>query len=44
MVGAGTGVLRVLQAQAESGANIVPVDMAVNGVVAAAWKAEKDFK
>lgn len=44
MVGAGTGVLRVIHAKGENAANMVPVDMAVNGVIAAAWKAEKDFK
>lgn len=44
IVGAGTGVLRVIQSDEETVANMVPVDMAVNGLIAAAYKISQNFK
>ncbi|RZC41900.1 fatty acyl-CoA reductase -like, partial [Asbolus verrucosus] len=35
--GAGSGILRALHANSEVNANIVPVDMCVNGLIATAW-------
>lgn len=38
VVGAGCGVLRTLQADLTCDANIVPVDMCVNSLIASAWE------
>lgn len=38
VVGAGCGVLRTLQADLTCDANIVPVDMCVNALIASAWE------
>lgn len=44
IVGAGTGVLRVIQGDPKNYANLVPVDMAVNGLIATAYKISENFK
>lgn len=38
VVGCGTGVLRTLQCDQSVVANIVPVDMACNAIIASAWE------
>ncbi|KAL0273819.1 UNVERIFIED_CONTAM: hypothetical protein PYX00_006400 [Menopon gallinae] len=44
IVGAGTGVLRVIQGDTNNDANLVPVDMVVNGLIAAAYRVSENFK
>lgn len=44
IVGAGTGVLRVVLSDSETVANMVPVDMTVNGLIAAAYKVSENYK
>ncbi|XP_018574204.1 fatty acyl-CoA reductase wat-like [Anoplophora glabripennis] len=41
--GSGVGLLRVLYCDEESVANIVPVDMCVNGLIASAWDVGQRF-
>ncbi|CAH0549612.1 unnamed protein product [Brassicogethes aeneus] len=42
--GSGTGVLRTLHCKPEVNANIVPVDMAVNAMIACGWQIGKSFE
>ncbi|XP_055317180.1 fatty acyl-CoA reductase wat-like [Sitodiplosis mosellana] len=37
IAGAGTGVIRTLRANPNAAANMVPVDLCVNGIIATAW-------
>lgn len=43
VAGAGTGVLRALHASPTTNANIVPVDMCVNALIATAWQVNCQF-
>ncbi|KAK4878721.1 hypothetical protein RN001_011227 [Aquatica leii] len=42
--GAGTGVLRTIHCNADVNANIVPVDMCVNSLIATAWDVGESYK
>lgn len=42
--GAGVGLLRALHCDPYVNANIVPVDMCVNSVIAAAWEVSNNFE
>lgn len=44
IVGAGTGVLRVMNADQEAVANMVPADLVVNSLIVAAWKTFENFR
>lgn len=44
VVGAGCGVVRTLQCDFNTEANIVPVDLVVNGIIAAAKETHQKFK
>lgn len=43
IAGAGTGVLRTLRCNPKNVANMVPVDMCVNGIMAAAWEVSQSY-
>lgn len=43
IAGAGTGVLRTLRCDPKNDANMVPVDMCVNGIIACAWDVAKQY-
>lgn len=38
MVGGGKGVIRSVHCNAEYNAEVIPVDMAINGLIAIGWK------
>ncbi|XP_063924899.1 fatty acyl-CoA reductase wat-like [Zophobas morio] len=42
--GAGSGVLRTLHADSKANANVVPVDMCVNSLIALAWDVNNEFE
>lgn len=44
VAGAGTGVLRTLHCDENMNANMVPVDMACNALIAAAWDVGTNYK
>lgn len=44
IVGAGTGVIRVLQVDGKRVANMVPVDLVINSLIAVAWKTAIDHE
>lgn len=44
VAGAGTGVLRTLHCDPDITANIVPVDMTVNALIASAWDVATNYK
>lgn len=44
IAGAGTGVLRTLRADPSKVANMVPVDLCVNGMISAAWDIAERFQ
>ncbi|XP_058830647.1 fatty acyl-CoA reductase wat [Topomyia yanbarensis] len=44
IAGAGTGVLRTLRADPSKVANMVPVDLCVNGIISAAWDIAERFQ
>lgn len=44
IAGAGTGVIRTLRCDPNCDANMVPVDMCVNGIIASAWDVNDKFK
>lgn len=37
IVGVGTGILRVFHGRVDNAAHVVPVDMSINALLAAAW-------
>ena len=43
IAGAGTGVLRTLRADPTKIANMVPVDLCVNGIISAAWDVSEKY-
>ncbi|CAH0713024.1 unnamed protein product, partial [Brenthis ino] len=43
VLGAGVGLIRVLQGNPQVTADLVPGDYVINGVIAAAWKTAKDY-
>ena len=43
-MGVGTGVLRVINIDKETVANMVPVDFVVNGLIVCAWKTHENFR
>lgn len=43
IAGAGTGVLRTLRCNPDKIANMVPVDMCVNGILSAAWEVHETY-
>lgn len=42
--GAGTGILRTMHCDADVNANIIPVDMCVNALIATAWDVGQNYK
>lgn len=44
VAGAGTGVLRTMHCNPSITANIVPVDMTVNALIASAWDVASNYK
>lgn len=44
VAGAGTGVLRTMHCNPDITANIVPVDMTVNALIASAWDVATNYK
>lgn len=44
VVGVGAGLLRVFYGRKENQAELVPVDMVVNGILASAWDIAKNYK
>lgn len=42
--GAGTGVLRTLHCDSSVNANIIPVDMCVNSLIAASWEVGESYQ
>lgn len=44
IVGVGAGLLRVFHGKKENLAELVPVDMCVNGIIASAWEVAQNYK
>lgn len=44
IAGAGTGVIRTLRANPNAAANMVPVDLCVNGIITAAWNVGERYQ
>lgn len=44
IAGAGTGVIRTLRCDPKAVANMVPVDLCVNSIIAAAWDISQKYR
>lgn len=42
--GAGTGVIRTINCGADNNANLIPVDMCTNALIAAAWDVGRTYE